>query len=91
MRQHLCRWMEMTNISLLYVMLYVCTSKAVVDNVLLVAQGFSLKYGGDYDEVFAPVVKYSLTLANQFDMEIHQMDLKSVYLNSEIDAEVYMK
>lgn len=62
----------------------------------LVAQGFSQKYGVDYDEVFAPVVKYVsircvLALANKFDMEIHQMDVKSAYLNSDIDTNIYMK
>ena len=54
------------------------------------------RYGVDYDEVFAPVVKYVsircvLALANKFDMEIHQMDVKSAYLNSDIDTNIYMK
>ena len=61
----------------------------------LVAQGFKQKQGIDYDEVFAPVVKYTsirtlLSIANDFDMEVHQMDVNSAYLNGDIDADIYM-
>ena len=62
----------------------------------LVAKGFSQKQGIDYDEVFAPVVKYSslralLAIANQYDLEVHQMDVKSAYLNGEVGNELYMR
>ena len=54
--------------------------------VRLVAQGYSQSQGTDYDEVFAPVARYSairslLALANAKDWEIHQLDVKSAYLN----------
>ena len=62
----------------------------------LVAQGCSQKYGVDYQDVFAPVVKYNsirtvLAIANEFNMEVHQMDVKSAYLNGEIDTDIYMR
>ena len=62
----------------------------------LVAQGYSQKQGIDYTEVFAPVVKHEslrtlLAIANQFDMDVHQMDVNSAYLNGDIDADIYMK
>ena len=62
----------------------------------LVAQGFSQTPEIDYDEVFAPVLKYTslrclLSVANQFDYEIHQMDVKSAYLNGTINNDLYMK
>ena len=62
----------------------------------LVAQGFSQRQGIDYNEVFAPVVKHEslrtfFAIANQYDLEVHQMDVNSAYLNGDIDAEVYMK
>ena len=62
----------------------------------MVAQGFSQTPDIDYNDVFAPVVKYSslrglLAIANHFDYEIHQMDVKSAYLNGTIDNELYMK
>ena len=49
----------------------------------------------DYDETFAPVVKYVslrtvLAIANQYNMDLHQMDVNSAYLNGDIDAEIYM-
>ena len=59
----------------------------------LVAQG-SQSQGTDYDEVFAPVARYSairslLALANARDWEIHQLDVKSAYLNGTIDTDIY--
>ena len=62
----------------------------------LVAQGFNQEFGKDYDEVFAPVAKYNsirsvLAIANQFDMEIHQMDVKTAFLNGNLDKEIYMQ
>ena len=61
----------------------------------LVARGFPQRQGTNYEEVFAPVVKYGsirvlLAAANQYNMEIDQLDVKTAYLNGKIDSEVYM-
>ena len=62
----------------------------------LVARGFSQKYSVDYDEIFAPVARIStfrflLAFANQFDLLIHQMDVKSAFLNGILHEEIYMQ
>lgn len=62
----------------------------------LVAQGFSQKFGVDYDEVFAPVVKQStfrilLSIASKFKLKVHQFDVKTAFLNGFIAEEIYMK
>ena len=61
----------------------------------LVAQGYSQMKGIDYDEVFSPVARYAsvrslLALANAHDLEIHQMDVKTAFLNGSLDCEIYM-
>ncbi len=62
----------------------------------LVAKGFSQKEGIDYTETFAPVAKFCsiralLALAAQQDMEIHQMDVKTAFLNGDLDVDIYMR
>ena len=62
----------------------------------LVAQGFTQLYGVDFQETFAPVARLSsirtvIALAASEDWELHQMDVKSAYLNSPIDTAIYMR
>ena len=62
----------------------------------LVAQGFSQEAGIDYHEVFAPVARYKsirsvLAIANQFNLEVHQMDVVSAFLNGELEDEIFMR
>jgi hypothetical protein len=53
-------------------------------------------YGVDFQDTFAPVARLSsirmvFALAASENWELHQMDVKSAYLNSPIDANVYMR
>lgn len=62
----------------------------------LVAQGFTQRYGCDYDETFCPVVRQEsfrmiLALAVQFGLKIHQIDVSTAFLNGTLNEEVFMK
>ncbi len=62
----------------------------------LVARGFTQTYGVDYNETFAPVAKFTfirciLALTTLEDMEIHQMDVETTFLNGELEEEIYME
>ena len=60
------------------------------------AQGFSQIKGIEYDENFAPIVRYSsirsiLSLSGKMGWHIHQMDMKTMFLNGIIEEEVYIE
>ena len=64
--------------------------------VCLITQGFSQVEGIDYNETFAPVTKFNsiqllLALSACYDWEIYQMDVKSAFLNGELNEEIYMR
>eukprot|EP00253_Pinus_taeda_P028050 PITA_28050 len=59
-------------------------------------EGKSVIEGIDYEETFAPVTRYSsiqmiLALSLQMGWHIHQMDVKTVFLNGVIEEEVYIE
>ena len=52
-------------------------------------------YSVDYEETFTPVVKWVsiqilLTLAAHLDLEVHQMDVKTAFLNGDLKHEIFM-
>ena len=61
----------------------------------LVAQGFTQKFGTDYDETFCPVVRQEsirtlIALSVQHGLQLHQVDITTAFLNGDLEEEVFM-
>jgi hypothetical protein len=61
-----------------------------------VARGFSQVEGVDYDETFPSVARYTsiravISIAAEMGWKIHQMDVKTAFLNGLIQEEVYIE
>jgi hypothetical protein len=61
-----------------------------------VSHGFSQKEGIDYEETFATVARYTsirtiIALAAKMKWKLHQMDVKTAFLNDVIEEEVYIE
>lgn len=61
-----------------------------------VVRGFSERPGIDYTETYAPVIRYEsirflLSLAAKEDFEMAQFDIKTAFLNDELNENVYME
>ena len=59
------------------------------------AKGFTQQEGIDYDETFSHVVKVAsirliLVIVAQLDLELYHIDVKTAFLNGELDKEIYM-
>ncbi|KAM2792749.1 hypothetical protein PS2_004362 [Malus domestica] len=75
-----------------------CTADGSVDRYKsrLVAKGYKQKYGVDYDEVYAPVVRLDtarllISLAAHHKWKIYQLDVKSAFLNGVLEEEMYVE
>ena len=77
-------------------------NKHVLDGIIekykaiFVARGFSQKEGIDYEETFSPVARYTsirtnIALASKMKWKLHQMDVKTAFLNGVIEEEVYIE
>src|SRR4051812_585312 len=61
----------------------------------LVAMGYTQKEGEDYFDTYSPVTRLTtiqvlLSLAASYGLLVHQMDVKTGFLNGELEEEIYM-
>ena len=61
----------------------------------LVVQGYNQEEGIDYEEIFAPVarieaIRILIAFAAHMEIKLHQMDVKSAFLNGYLKEEVYV-
>ena len=62
----------------------------------LVAKGFKQKRGIDYFDTYAPVARLTsirvlFAIASIYNLHVHQMDVKTAFLNGDLDEEIYME
>ena len=60
-----------------------------------VAKGYAQVEGRDYFDTFAPTPKMTtirsiIQIAAQYDLVVHQMDVKTAYLNAPIDCQIFV-
>lgn len=61
----------------------------------LVVKGYSQVEGIDYGEIFSLVenltsIRFMLSLAASYDLEIQQMDVKTTFLHGDLEEAIYM-
>ena len=62
----------------------------------LVAKGYAQTYVGDYSDTFSLIAKMTfvrlfISLAAAYHWDLHQLDIKNVFLHGDLQEEVYME
>ena len=62
----------------------------------LVVKGFKQKEGLDYLDTYSLVTRITsilmlIAVAAVYDLQIHQMDVKTAFLNGDLEKEIYME
>ena len=61
----------------------------------LIAKGYKQKESLDYSYTYSPVTRITsicmfIAIAASHNLEIHQMDMKTAFLNGDLNEEIYM-
>ena len=63
--------------------------------VRLVAKGYTQKEGNNFFDTYSPIARLAtirvlLSLSASHGILVHQMDVKTIFLNRELEEEIYM-
>lgn len=83
-----CKWVFKTK----------CDAKGMIIKykARIVAKGYSQVHGVDFDETFSPVARLTslrilLVIVAYYDLELHQMDADTAFLNGILEETIYME